>query len=272
MPEYKVPIKGETKEEYARATDEYFGHGTTQRNLGVSADDKRTIEQHLPGQATEHAMAERYAKGFGKASRSGAFSKPTTGYAIFPNGLKFASDFIDEHTPGKYKKPENPWGTNTPIEQEERQEEAQQRRLAFVYVDECIDCGKLIDRTVENPDIVPNFGFIMQTNTHMLHAMGLQFGDPIATAYHFTCSEKVKQFKKLRMPLVRGGALLDKKDRDMLLKYKNILQIHDGQEVTVGHFKMAQRLERLAINTQDLIIKFRKSGQLEHFREDRRSS
>lgn len=262
------PIKGETKEEYEEDVKKYFGNIEGAKQLrGKTADAASAYSQYLPGAEQEYKTAQRYEKGFTKTSRSGSFTdKPNASPAIFPSGLKFASEFIDENTPGKYKpKPK----TYEAIETPEQTKQNDMPKLACVVTDVCMDCLKKIDHADPKRDIVCNFGMITQQNTHMLHAMGLEFGDPFATLFHATCAAKVKLFKNYTTPLVMGGTLYSMEDVKRMARWKEQLQIHDGRELNLGQWMSIKRLERIAQQTQDYIIEQRKIGNLSIFREDR---
>jgi len=260
-------FKSETKEEYKKSADEYFGHVESPKRIGDSADSHSIYDRNLPSKEAEYKIAERYTTGFDKAKRSGAFSKPNLSAAIFPSGLKFASTFIDEMTPGKYKKPPAPFELNKPQEQTKQVDAP---KPAAIITERCMDCMELVDYSVDKPDVIINLGFITQSNNTMLTAMGMQFGDPFCSVFHATCMEKVKNFRKLTTPLVMGGALLSIKDRDLLAKYKGILQLHDGREISTGQWMALKRLEKTAQNTQDYIIAQRKKGDNTIFRDDRK--
>jgi hypothetical protein len=277
MTEYK--IRGETKEEYLEDAEKYFGKLQGPATAGPSIDDPATIDRILPSKEVEFKMAERFKMGFGKSSRSGAFSKPNAGPAIFPNSLKFASDFIDEMTPGKYEKPQKPFTGTTPTEQTGVRHDNLPKPAAII-TEICMDCMKPIDynaqtfmmdgEEIKGLNVVVNFGFITQTNTHMLQAMGMKFGDPFCSVFHATCVNDVKKFRNYQQPLVRGGSLLSDKDRDAIMRWKHIFQLHDGQEITTGQWMQIQRLERIAVQTQDYLIEQRKKGNKEIWRYDRK--
>ncbi len=272
------PIKGESKEQYNEAIKEYFGHVRGHENIGPSADDRTAMAQKLPGKEEQYRLSEYKTRGFSKSSRSGAFSNASTGFAIRPNGLKFASDFVDEHTPGKYKPAPKPLTQNIPMQQKRDVEGVP--KPAFMELDVCIDCLKPINlngnkaicdhKALDCECFTPNLGFIFEQDQMKLWAMGLQFGDPIVTNFHTKCFQEANDFKKLIMPVVRGGAMIPDKERAALIRRDKTAPLHDGQETTMGRIKATERLERLAKNTQDYIIEQRKTGNLKLFREDRR--
>ncbi len=99
-------LKPESREEYQQDAEKYFQGLEGPKGRGVSADDTAVANRHLPSEA-RHKELERLTKGFSKTSRSGAFTNNANAVpAIFPSGLKQASDFIDEMSSGKYKEPE----------------------------------------------------------------------------------------------------------------------------------------------------------------------
>lgn len=67
----------------------------------------------LPSKEEEARHLEHMTKMFDDTARSGAGGVKSGSTGIFPNGMKAASDFIDDMTPGKYKAPP-PTGT-TPV-------------------------------------------------------------------------------------------------------------------------------------------------------------
>jgi hypothetical protein len=286
-------IKGETHEEYVKDSKRFFGDIQGPKVMGPSADRRTQFGRHLPGPEQEWRLAERYAKGFGKASRSGAFSKPSTGFALRPSGGKFASDFVDEMTPGKYKPQPKAYEKVKHADGKGKDDSSGKAKPACIIVEKCMDCMEPIDYnerehepwpvhwrcpdckrlvTVYNRGInyVANLGFVTQTNSHRLYAMGMLYGDPFISMFHATCMERVKHFSAHSSPLVHGGILLTEKEQAQLLKWKGILQIHDGREITTGQWLNIQRLDRLAEQTQDYIIEQRKIGNLDIFREDRK--
>jgi hypothetical protein len=236
------------------------------------------MARHLPGPEQQYRLAERKSLGFNKASRSGAFSKPGTGYAYFPNGLKFASDFIDEHTPGKYKPADKPYEHNVPMVQ--KQDIGNVPKPAFMDLETCIACLKPINlkgnkeicdhKALDCECFTPNLGFIFEQEQLKLWALGLQFGDPIVTNFHTKCFNEYKGFNQQTLPVVRGGGLLSPKQQRELAEYKGVWAIHDGQETTMGRVNAYDRLELIAKNTQQHIIRQRQSGNMALFREDRR--
>jgi hypothetical protein len=272
------PIKGESKKQYNESIQEYFGHVRGHENLGPSADDRTAMANHLPSKEAEYKLSEYKTLGFNKSSRSGAFSKPSTGHAIFPNGLKFASDFIDEHTPGKYKPAPKPFTENLPMQQ--KRDVQGVPKPAFMELNTCIDCFEPINlegnkaicdhRALDCECFTPNLGFIFETDQLKLFAMGLQTGDPIVTNFHTKCFNEQNGFKHQTMPVVRGGAMIPDRERAALIRRDKTAPLHDGQETTMGRIKAYERLDRLAKNTMNYIIECRKSGKIDKFREDRR--
>lgn len=288
---------GETKEEYEKDTEKYFGHREGPKILGPSADDASSYSQHLPGKKQEHDLAQRYATGFDKTARSGAQSQPNAGPAIFPNSLKFASEFIDEMTPGKYKSGPKAFQSVAPVDQNKINNGP---KLACIIVDLCMDCmqpidhqsketkniytkcpdcGKLVKFLAEGGrNIVINYGGMLPPPNeamaiyyrHKLQAMGLCLYDPFASLFHASCMEFVKHFREHRQPLVKNGQLLSDRERELIWKYRHELRIHDGDEITDGNWMAVKRLERIQENTHNYIIEQRKIGNLSIFREDRR--
>ncbi len=119
-------------------------------------------------------------------------------------------------------------------------------------------------------DLVVNMGMVKETDTQKLYRMGLRFGDFYMSTFHASCLEKIKEYRKQTQPLVLGGSLLADKDRNLLLKYKQELHIHDGREISVGQWLSIKRLDKTEYNTQRYIIEQRSKGNLSIFREDRK--
>lgn len=257
-------FRSETKEEYNEDAKKYFGNLQSAKRKGLSADQMAAADKHLPTKEEEYKKLDYYTKGYGKASRSGAFAKAGLSAAIFPNGLKFASDFIDkEATVGKYKKPPDPFKTNTPMEQKK---EIDVPKPAAIISDRCMDCMQLIDYQVAKPDVMINLGFMMG-DLQRIAQTGLKFGDSFLSVQHASCMEKVREFKNERLVLIHGGVILSDADRDLIWKYKGQLQIHDGREINLGEWKMIQRLERINRNTYEYLKQEHIKGDSPVFRE-----
>lgn len=173
-------LRGESREEYLEDAKKYFGNLKGNKTGGLSAEEAAIVDSHLPTKEEEQKKLDYYEKGFNKASRSGAFSKPGSGPAIFPNSLDFASKFIDEHTPGKYQKPPDPFHTNTPIEQKKQSD---MPKPAAIITDRCMDCMEPIDYNVPNPDVFINLGFMLGDPLRIA-STGLKFGDPFLSVQH----------------------------------------------------------------------------------------
>jgi len=257
----------ESKEEYDKSAKEYFGNIEAPKVSGKSADDSLVYGRHLPGSEQQYRTAERLHKGFSKASRSGAFSKPSTGHAFFPSGMKFAGDFIDEMTPGKYKPKPKAFEEAKPLEQTAPNDTP---KPAAILVELCMDCMQPIDYNDPKRDFVINLGCITQQDTQLLYAMGLRFGDFFTSMFHASCMEKVKEFRKYTTPLVMGGGMLSPKDQVLYARYAGEFKIHEGREINLGQWMAIKRLDRTATNTQNYIIEQRKKGNTSIFRDDRK--
>lgn len=239
----------ETRQEYAAEEAKYFGAMGDAKRPGLSAADAAVADRHLPSKEAEHKMLERWEKGLTKSSRSGAFSKPGSGPAIFPNSLKFASKFIDECTPGQYK------------EQKERPVLREQTRRVdappseFTKLDMCIDCLQPID-TNDAPSITPSLFFIRTMDTTKLFSMGLTFAAPVIMAVHTKCEREAQRLGQdaTKLVLVHGGSITDPDELARAFKYGQVLRMHDGHELTAGQWHLQKRKDRLEATMVDILI------------------
>lgn len=232
-------LKGESADEYKKETDKYFRNVGTPKVPGMSADDAAVADRFLPSAEEEHRLLDRYGKGFSKTSRSGSFTdKPNASSAIFPNSLKFASEFIDENTPGKYK----PQGEMKPPSEQESPV-GWFPGASAVIEDTCLDCLK----PVAKEEYVGGMYPISEQDTHKLASMGVKFSDIVLYVVHKSCWDYAKVMGKDKTPLalVFGGNVMSDKDIMLMQKYGKPMQIHDGQEKTLGQWYLQKRQESL---------------------------
>lgn len=253
------PVTRETREEYLKSETNYFGAigGGHAQDRGASATDVAHADQHLPSRELQFKMEERLEKGFNKASRSGAFSKASTGFAIRPSGGKFASDFVDEMTPGKYK------------QQEERPVPREQTRAVdapkaeVVLTDFCLDCMTPIDPNNAG-ELVCGMTMVCNEDPIKHFCMGVRWQDAVLFVVHKKCFEAAKKMGKnnIRLALVKGGSLTDEKDVAIAMKYNLPINLHDGQEITVGQWELTLRKERMELQLEDYLIHSDKSSMI----------
>jgi hypothetical protein len=257
-------LKPETKEEYQRNESEYFRNVGAPKGAGRSAIDPREVASRLPPQEEKLKLLDRFERGFDKTSRSGAFSKAGAGPAIFPNGRKFAMDFIDEMTP-KRAKPEE---AKRPITEQTRPVDAP--KAAAVIDGICIDCMKPIDLQ-PGAKIVPWMKFCTaicpvsgQPDFLKLFSMGIKFGDPVLGFEHFDCWDKAQKEGRNATPLalVQGGSLTSMEDIAIAVKYGFPVNLHDGQERTMGQWNMVKRQARIDKNLEDYMIALDKTSPI----------
>lgn len=231
-------LKPESKDAYEADTANYFKNIGTTKQPGISADDLSAAKPHLPSARQETAYAERLEKGFSKVSRSGAATNAATGLpAIRPNGLKFASDFVDEFTSGKY------------VPQKEMKPPTEQKAPTgyfpkpAVILDRCLDCME----PVSQQQYVLGMTIVSEDDSQKLLAMKVKFGDLIVYNVCVPCFEAAKTIARDTTPLalVFGGQLTDFKDIALAQKYGFPVQMHDGTEKTFGQWRMIERAERV---------------------------
>lgn len=235
----------ESKEEYQRHERELFKNleGTPQG--GPSAADRHLVDPHLPSAQQEQKILDRWEKGLTKSSRSGAFSKPGAGPAIFPNSLKFASDFIDENTPKGWK-PSEPM---KPLAQQKSPTGHFPKPAAVVDI--CVSCLKRIDPRAW----VLGTTVCLEEDTHKLSAMGMKLGDLVCYGLCVPCDDERKRLAEQAFPLalVRGGELIPDEIRDASLKHGLPVHLHNGTEITVAQMLMQQHAQKLMDNLWDYI-------------------
>lgn len=243
------PVTSEKRSEYLTEEAKYFKNLGDHKRPGASAADAAFIDPHLPSREAEHKMLERWEWGLTKASRSGAFSKPGSGPAIFPGGLAKTMAFIDECTPGKFKEPvERPVLT-------EQTRRVDAPRAAVVYDKLCVDCLNPIDFTVPKGWVVSLF-IIDEQDISRLMALGVKFGDSVLMVEHMSCARKARKEQEDASPiiLVRGGEMADERDLEIAYKHGLIQRLHSGHEITAGQWAAAKRQERLVENMRDILV------------------
>lgn len=238
----------ETKKEYETDAQRYYRNVEDAKRPGPSADSAVIADSYLPSRQEEQKLVDYYTKGFDKTSRSGSFTdNPNASPAIFPNGLKFASNFIDkECTPGKYR-PSEPM--KPPTEQSKPVENIP--KLAFIIADVCLECLKEVDPAscAWNPTV------IMEQSPLKLHALGVRFGDLGMTFQCMDCHEGQQRLGSSELPLVlvHNGGLTDERDIELAKKYNVPVRIHDGDERTLGQWYMQKRAEKLDRNLHNYL-------------------
>lgn len=241
------PIKSETKEEYAAEEARHFRNVGAPQGAGTSATDKRIIDAHLPPDHQKHLILDRFERGFNKSSRSGAFSRPGAGPAIFPNGRKFASDFIDSMTP----KREKPKEDMKPLREQTRAVDVP--KAAAVIVNRCIDC---MEETGPGDNVVPAMRFMLSDDEHKHFAMGVKYGDIVLAVEHYKCWNKANNDGQNAVPLVLavGANLTLEEDIRIANKYGFSTNLHDGHERTLGQWLMLVRQDRLETNIEKILM------------------
>lgn len=249
-------VLSETKEEYAAAEASYFrGMGDAKRP-GLSAADAAIADKHLPTKQKEQELLDWWEKGLTKSSRSGAFSKASTGFAIRPSGGRFASDFVDKCTPGHFKQPES-----RPVPKEQtRKVDVPPAAVTITHL--CIDCLGLVNEN-DASTIVPSLFIMTSQDFTKLFSMGVQFGDIVLAVEHVTCLKEAQKMGQDRVPLalVRGGNITDPKDLALAAKHGFIERMHDGHEVTLGQFYLQKRKDRLEEQLHDVLICMDKASE-----------
>jgi hypothetical protein len=241
-------LKPETKEHYEADAAKYWKNIESAKHSGVSADDLAVADGHLPSPRLRAAHADRLAKGFDKTSRSGARVDSSNAVpAIFPGGLKSASDFIDEMTPGKYKPQE-----------EMKPPKEQKRPTGFfpkpaVVLDRCLDC---MEPMGSHQQYVLGMTVVLEEDSQKLFAMGVKHGDLIVYNICCPCFDKAKELTRDNTPLVLvfGGALTDENDIRIAQKYNFPVNLHSGSEKTRGQWNMIKRAERVMDQLWDYLM------------------
>jgi hypothetical protein len=238
----------ETREEYESDANRYFRNVGSPRNPGFSADEAKVADKYLPSKEKEQQNLDRLTKGFQKTSRSGAFvNRATAVPGIFPNGLKFASDFIEEMTPGKMQREavvrppdrQKAWLPSIP-------------KAEVVLEDLCPDCMKPIDATNYVLGIYP----ITIRDQNKLQAMGVKFGSFVNYTVCKPCWDYAQVMGKDATPiaLVTEGSLIPMKEIELARKYNRPIALHDGNEKTLGQWYIARRQERVLSNLDQMLI------------------
>jgi hypothetical protein len=241
-------MKSETKKEYDDDANRYWRNIESAKNPGPSADSAEVADKYLPGKAEEQKILDRFEKGFTKTSRSGSFTdKPNASPAIFPNGLGFASDFIDEMTPGKFKKPEE----GTPVQEQVGRVE-NVPKPAFIIADTCLDCMKPVDPG----EVAMSICVITEQDTHKLAAMHVKFADMGVNLQCMPCYEANLKLGQSQVPLalVHSGGLTDPQEIALAIKYGAPIRLHDGEERTLGQWYMHKRQQRLTKNLHNYLM------------------
>lgn len=258
----KVPaLTAETRRAYLEEEKKYFlSHGDSKRP-GLSASDQAMADRHLPPAEAEHKLLEYYTNGYSKTARSGAFSKPNVGPAIFPNGrkgetgLSAAMSFIDrECTPGHYKQSQS-----RPVPREQTKH-VDVKPAACTLVHFCIDCMELIDSNNAS-QIRINPIYVCTENIALLIACGVDYGDVVICAEHVECRNKATNEMKNDSPLislpiilVREGELTPPEEMAYAAKHGRIERMHDGHEFTVGQYYQYKRQERMYDQLFDYLV------------------
>jgi len=246
MAEFK--LKRETKEEYEEDAKRYFRNIGSTRVNGRSAEDYDQVEASLPSPAKKLAILERYTKGFTKKSRSGAFSESGLSPAIFPSGLKFASDFIDEMTPKGIKQPEQP---KPKWDKEAKPTGSYLPKAAAIITDMCLDCMK--EPTKDNWVICMHI--ITEQDSMKLWAMRMHFGAVVLSAECKNCYDFAQKMGMEATPIALVyGNLIPEEDIVLAHKYGFPINIHDGIERTMGQLNMLKRKEKLETNLVNYLI------------------
>jgi hypothetical protein len=247
MTEFK--IKPETKKEYEEDTKKYFRNITAPKQAGKSAEDYHEVEKRLPSPEEKHKLLDRYTKGFTKTSRSGAFSKPNSGPAIFPSGLDFASSFIDEMTPKGIKPKEQP---KPEIDKEAKPTGGFLPKARAIIVDTCLDCMK----EPTKDDWVLGLHIIIETDALKLWAMKCKLGDVVLNCECKKCYDYAQVQGTLETPLalVFGKLFTEEDIRIANRTGFQLPNVHDGTEKTLGQWNMVKRRARLEENLVNYLI------------------
>jgi hypothetical protein len=258
-------FQSETLQEYKSEERRIFGlHGDSKlRKPFVSAADAAIADRHLPSKEQEYRMLERWEKGLTKASRSGAFSKASTGFAIRPSGLKFASEFVDSCTPGQYKPQQE-----RPVPREQtRKVDVPPAAVTLTHL--CIDCLDPVDQN-DASSIIPCMFIIRSMNQSQLFAMGVTFGDIVLAVEHVKCAKEAQRMGRDRaqLILVREGEVTPPEEMALAAKHGFIERMHTGHEVTVGQWYLAKRADRLEGQLYDVLICLDKTS--EFYRKNRK--
>jgi hypothetical protein len=255
-------IKSESRKEYEEDAKRYFGNFSSAQGAGQSAEDRARVEARLPSPATKQLILERYTKGFTKTSRSGAFSKPNVGPAIFPNGLKFASDFIDEMTPKGMKPKEQP---KPDISKEAKPTGGFLPKACAVISEICLDCLKPISKI---DDWVLGIYIITESDALKLWAMRVYNGGVVNYAVCQSCYDHALDASRDSSPviLVADGSLISEhiqkgeidargvEDIELLKRLNSAMPIHTGHERTLGQLNMIKRMDKLKTNLTNYLI------------------
>lgn len=247
-------VTSETRQQYLEDQAKWMmSHGDSKRP-GLSAADPAIADQHLPTKEAEQKMLDKWDWGLTKASRSGAFSKPGAGPAIFPGGMKKTMDFIDECTPGHYKQSQS-----RPVPREQTRH-VDIKPAACTLVHFCIDCMELIDPNNAS-QIRINPIYVCTENIALLIACGVDYGDVVITAEHMECRAKAERERKNDSPLVslpiilvREGELTPPEEMAYAAKHGRIERMHDGHEFTVGQYYQYKRQERMYDQLFDYLV------------------
>jgi len=247
MTEFK--IKPETKKEYEEDTKKYFRNIGAPKQQGKSAEDFSEVEARLPSAKDKHKILERYTKGFTKTSRSGAFSKPNVGPAIFPSGLDFASKFIDEMTPKGIKPKEQP---KPDISKEAKPTGGFLPKARAVITDICLDCMQ--PPTKDN--WVIGLHIILEVDDLKLFAMKCKTGDVVLNCECKRCYDNAQVMGMMETPLalVFGKLFTDEDIRIANRCGFQLPNVHDGSEKTLGQWNMIKRRVRLEENLVNYLI------------------
>jgi hypothetical protein len=248
-------IKSETRKEYEEDAKRYFGYYSPAQGGGKSAEDFARVEAHLPGAKQKHRLLERYTKGFEKTSRSGAFSKAGASAAIFPNGMKFASEFIDDMTPKGYKQPEQP---KPDISKEAKPTGGFLPKACAVITEICLDCLKEIDK---HESWILGVYIVTEEDALKLWAMHVYNGGLVNYAICQKCYKTALDASQEKTPLllVADGALLTEvgvteKEIGAAKRSGVALSVHTGHERTLGQLNMIKRIEKLKTHLTNYLI------------------
>lgn len=253
----------ETREEYQKEEQKYFGARGDAVRPGLSAADAAIADQHLPSKQQEQKMLDYWEMNLTKASRSGAFSKPGSGPLILPNGRQ-ALDFIDKHaTPGQYKPQQE-----RPVPKEAtKKSDVPPAEVTITHL--CIDCLKPVDEQ-DAANIIPSIFFILTDDTAKLFAMGVTFGAIVLAVEHLTCAKTAQELGKngLQIILVRDGDISDPDDMAKAAQYGRVHRMHTGQELTLGQWYLQKRKTRLEEQLHHVLICMDKTS--EAYRKNRK--
>jgi hypothetical protein len=256
-------IKSETRKEYEEDAKRYFGNfSSAEARAGRSAEDYQEVESRLPSPRNKQRILERYTKGFSKASRSGSFAKPGLGPAIFPSGLKFASDFIDEMTPKGIKPKEQP---KPDISKEAKPTGGFLPKACAVISEICLDCLKPISKT---DSWILGIYIITESDALKLWAMHVYNGGVVNYAVCQSCYDHALDASRDSSPviLVADGSLISEhiqkgeidakgvEDIELLKRLNSAMPLHTGHERTLGQLNMIKRMDKLKTNLTNYLI------------------